>query len=136
MRGTKNGARPAVRFYGSDLDSNAIAMSRSNAARAGIGEMTEFRHLEISELVAPAGPPGLVIVNPPYGFRIGEKHRLAPLYRSLGQALLTRFVGWRVGLVTSEASLASATGLPFGPPAGPVSHGGLRVMLFTTGPLA
>ena len=137
-RGTASGPapqRPGVRFYGSDRDAGAISMSIANAARAGVSEMTEFRQLDVSEIVTPSGPPGLVIVNPPYGGRIGDKQRLHVLYRSLGQTLMTRFAGWRVGLVTSEASLAKASGLPFAPPAGPVSHGGLRVTLFQTGPL-
>lgn len=135
MRGAGTGTEPAVRFYGSDRDAGAVAMSRANAERAGVAELTDFRQLTISELVPPSGPPGLVIVNPPYGDRIGDKKRLNALYRALGQTLLTRFAGWRVGLVTSEASLARATGLPFAPPAAPVSHGGLRVVLFQTGPL-
>lgn len=128
--------RPDVRFYGSDRDAGAIAMSRANAERAGVAEFTEFRQHAISDLVAPTGPPGLVIVNPPYGDRIGDKKRLHALYHALGRTLMARFPGWRVGLVTSEASLARATGLPFAPPSAPVSHGGLRVMLFQTGPLA
>lgn len=132
---TVNDVKPGVRFFGSDRDAGAIAMSRANAERAGVSELTEFSQHAVSDLVAPDGPPGLVIINPPYGTRIGEKKELEPLYRSLGQTLLTRFSGWRVGLITTEASLAEATGLPFAPPAAPVSHGGLRVMLFRTGPL-
>ena len=81
------------------------------------------------------GRPGLVIVNPPYGDRIGEKGRVKSLYRALGQTLLTRFAGWRVGLITSEDALAKATGLPFTLTAAPVLHGGLRVTLFRTAPL-
>ncbi len=127
--------QPAIRFYGSDLDAGAISMCRANAARAGVTRMTEFQQLAITDLVAPSGPPGLVIVNPPYGARIGDKQRLHVLYHALGQTLRTRFAGWRVGLVTSEALLAKACGLPFAPPAGTVSHGGLRVMLFLSGPL-
>jgi putative N6-adenine-specific DNA methylase len=85
--------------------------------------------------VAPPGPPGLVIVNPPYGDRIGDKKNLNSLYRSLGHTLMTRFQGWRVGLITNYAQLAHATGLPFGKPSAPVSHGGLRVTLYVTGSL-
>jgi putative N6-adenine-specific DNA methylase len=130
-----DGRGPAVRFYGSDRDAGAIQMSRANAARAGVAEMTEFRQHAISDLVAPEGPPGLVIVNPPYGGRVGDRKGLYPLYNALGQTLRSRFAGWRVGLVTNDASLAAATGLPFAPPAGPVSHGGISVTLFLTGPL-
>ena len=140
MRGTQGDARPAggacaVRFHGSDRDAGAITMSRANAERAGVAAMTEFRQHAISDLAAPDGPPGLVIVNPPYGTRIGDKKKLFPLYRALGQTLLARFAGWRVGLLTTEAPLAQACGLPFAPPPAPVLHGGLRVTLYTTGPL-
>ncbi|HEY4162315.1 MAG TPA: class I SAM-dependent RNA methyltransferase [Dongiaceae bacterium] len=124
-----------LRFYGSDRDAGAIEMSRANAARAGITGMTEFRQKAVEDLAVPGGAPGLVIVNPPYGTRIGDTKKLYSLYYALGQTLLTRFAGWRVGLVASNASLVKATGLPFGSPAGSVSHGGLRVTLFTTGAL-
>lgn len=126
---------PGVRFYGSDRDAGAIVMSRANAERAGVAALTDFRQQTVSELAAPAGPAGLVIANPPYGTRIGEKAHLQPLYRALGQTLMARFTGWRVGLVTSDATLAKATGLPLQAPSPPILHGGLRVMLFTTGPL-
>lgn len=136
LRGTAQPRRPSARFHGSDRDAGAVAMSRANAERAGVAEVTEFRQLTVGEIVAPEGPPGLVIVNPPYGDRIGDKNSLRGLYRSLGQVLATRFAGWRVGLVTSDAALAQATGLPFTATAPPVLHGGLRVTLFQTGPLA
>jgi putative N6-adenine-specific DNA methylase len=129
-------APPAgVRFYGSDRDAGAIAMARANAERAGVGELVELRTCAIGDVVAPQGPPGLVIVNPPYGSRLGDRKTLLPLYRSLGQTLLTRFPGWRVGLITAEPSLARATALPFLPPAAPVPHGGLRVTLYRTAAL-
>ncbi len=129
------GHRPEFKFYGSDRDAGAIAMSQANAERAGVSDFTEFARLTVGEVVAPEGPPGLVIVNPPYGARIGDRKSLAPLYRALGQRLLAGFSGWRVGLITTEAVLARATALPFAPPGPPVPHGGLRVTLFQTGPL-
>ncbi|MGC2856131.1 THUMP domain-containing class I SAM-dependent RNA methyltransferase [Novispirillum sp. DQ9] len=129
-------ARPVVRFHGSDRDAGAIAMSRANAERAGVADLTDFQQHAVSDLTRPDGPPGLVIVNPPYGTRMGEATDLAPLYRALGQTLRSRFAGWRVALVTSEPALARATGLPLTPAGPPVPHGGLRVTLFTSPPLA
>jgi putative N6-adenine-specific DNA methylase len=126
---------PGVRFHGSDRDAGAVAMASANAGRAGVADVVELRQCPISEVVAPEGPPGLVIVNPPYGGRIGERKALVPLYRALGQVLMTRFTGWRVGLITSEGALARATGLPFLPTAAPVPHGGLKVTLYRTGVL-
>ncbi|MGE8941423.1 THUMP domain-containing class I SAM-dependent RNA methyltransferase [Leptospira interrogans] len=126
---------PTVRFYGSDRDAGAINASLANAERAGVAEFTEFRQCPVSDVTAPEGPAGLVIVNPPYGARIGDKKQLIPLYRALGQTLMSRFSGWRVGLITTEQTLARATGLPFLPPTAPVPHGGLRVTLFQTAAL-
>lgn len=128
-------AMPPPRLYGSDRDAGAIAMSRANAERAGVASVAQFMQATISELEPPDGPPGLVIVNPPYGDRIGDKATLHALYRALGQTLKARFSGWRVGIITSDAALARATGLPFAPAAAPVLHGGLRVTLFQAGPL-
>lgn len=135
LRGTGGSQAPASRFYGSDRDAGAVEMSRANAARAGVSEFTEFRQHAISDLAAPQGQPGLVIVNPPYGGRIGDTKQLSSLYHALGRTLLDRFSGWRVGVITNEPALAKATGLPFGPPSAPVLHGGIRVAVFQTKPL-
>ena len=135
MRAAPSDQHSTVRFYGSDWDAGAINSARANAVRAGIEASTEFQQLAINDLTAPSGPPGLVIVNPPYGTRIGDKTGLHALYNSLGQTLKNRFGGWRVGLITTEATLAKATGLPFGLTNAPVPHGGLRVTLYTTSAL-
>jgi len=123
---------PAFKFYGSDRDAGAIAMASDNAARAGVSAFTQFQNISVSSLERPEGPPGLVIVNPPYGTRIGDKKPLHALYGSFGQVMRTKFLGWRVGLVTSEAGLAKSTGLPFRPSGRSVLHGGLRIQLYQT----
>ncbi|ONG56634.1 RNA methyltransferase [Pseudoroseomonas deserti] len=136
MRGVQSQRQPAARFHGSDRDAGAITMSQANAARAGVGTFCDFRQAAISEVAPPEGEgPGLVILNPPYGSRIGDKRALVPLYRAIGQVMRSRFAGWRVGLLTSEPQLAKATALPFLPPGPPVPHGGLRVTLHRTAPL-
>ncbi|MBT3139797.1 class I SAM-dependent RNA methyltransferase [Phaeobacter gallaeciensis] len=125
----------SVQFYGSDRDAGAIRNSRANAERAGITALTQFNEHSAGEISPPKGPKGLVIVNPPYGGRIGDKKHLFALHGSLGKALLSRFSGWRVGIITNEPSLAKATALPFKPLAAPVAHGGLKVRLYQTDPL-
>lgn len=135
MEAAAKATTPSIKFHGSDRDEAAVAMARANAASAGVAEITSFRKTVISDVTPPDGPPGLVIVNPPYGARIGDKGRLQSLYRSFGETMRNRFKGWRVGLITSESWLAEAANLPFEPPGPPVSHGGLRVKLYRTGPL-
>jgi putative N6-adenine-specific DNA methylase len=136
LRGAAAGAAPAgLRFHGSDRDAGAIAMSEANATRAGVAGITAFAQRTIGELLAPEGPPGLVVLNPPYGTRLGDKGQLYALYAAIGATLRDRFGGWRVGLITTDQTLAHATRLPFLPPDAPVMHGGLRVTLYRTGPL-
>lgn len=135
MRKAKAPFSTDLRFYGSDRDAGAIAMATDNALRAGVSEMTKFQAMAVSNLQRPEGQPGLVIVNPPYGTRIGDKKPLHALYAAFGQVMLTRFSGWRVGLVTSDMALAKSTGLPFLPLGRSVLHGGLRIQLFQTKPL-
>jgi putative N6-adenine-specific DNA methylase len=118
--------------FGSDRDAGAIAMSKANAARAGVAQIAEFSQAAVSAMARPHGPCGLVIVNPPYGTRIGDKAPLRDLHAALGQNLMRKFKGWRVGLVTSDASLAASTHLPFKSKPSPILHGGLRVYLFQT----
>lgn len=135
MRSVHRQASPGVHFYGSDRDEGAVKMSAENAARAGVSELTQFKQQTISDMVPPTGTPGLVIVNPPYGTRIGDKKKLLPLYQTLGDVLRARFSHWRAGIITTDAALANATRLPFLPTTAPVQHGGLRVTLFHTEPL-
>jgi putative N6-adenine-specific DNA methylase len=126
---------PAVAILGSDRDEGAVASARANAARAGVDPWVRIARLTVSEIVPPEGPPGLVIVNPPYGGRIGKTGALKALHGALGTSLRARFPGWRVGLVTSDPALARATGLPFGPAGPPVPHGPLMIRLYRTRPL-
>lgn len=123
------------RFYGSDRNTGAISMSTDNAARAGVGDICAFHACNAADITPPDGPPGLVMVNPPYGARIGNRKLLFSLYGALGKALNTRFSGWRVGVVTSDAGLAKACDLPFLPDGPVIAHGGLRVQLHRTAPL-
>ncbi len=127
--------RSEAQAFGSDRDAGAVRMSRANADRAGIADRVTFQQRSICEFTPPDGPPGLVMVNPPYGDRIGDRKTLTPLYKALGETLRGRFSGWRVGLVTSEADLARAAGLPLEPAGPPVPHGGLRITLYRTPPL-
>jgi putative N6-adenine-specific DNA methylase len=132
LRAASSTRATTQRFYGFDRDAGAIRMANENAARAGVAELTRFAQQSIEDLTPPEGPPGLVIVNPPYGTRIGEKGPLIGVHRTLGKVLKTRFPGWRVGIITADKQLAQATGLNFEPPLPPVLHGGIRVGLYRT----
>lgn len=118
-----------LRFHGSDRDDGAIRGASANAERGGVAGLCSFTRQAVSDLQRPDGPPGLVMVNPPYGARIGNRKLLFGLYGAFGAVLQERFQGWRLGMVTSDGGLAKATGLDLkaGPP---VAFGGLSVKLY------
>ena len=124
-----------VRFYGSDRNVNVIGFAKDNAARAGVDDICYFAPTALSHATPPKGPKGLVIVNPPYGARIGKKKDLFALYSSFGNVMRERFSGWRVGMITADTHLAEATKLPWKTVNAPIAHGGLKVRLYRTGAL-
>lgn len=122
-------APPAPRFFGFDRDDGAIRGAAGNADRAGVARWCTFRRQPLADLQPPDSAPGIVIVNPPYGARIGNRKALFGLYGSLGAVLRDRFGGWTIGLVTSDGGLAKATGIDWTRAVGPVDLGGLKVTL-------
>jgi putative N6-adenine-specific DNA methylase len=125
-------AETNMRFFGSDRDQGAIGMSKANAERAEVSHLTEFTCKPISDITPPCDTPGLIIVNPPYGGRVGNSKPLYGLYAALGSRLMAEFSGWRVGLITSDNALAKTTSLPWKPTGPVVDHGGIKVRLWQT----
>ncbi|WP_171208072.1 MULTISPECIES: class I SAM-dependent RNA methyltransferase [unclassified Ruegeria] len=135
MRSSYTPTHSKLIHFGSDRNSGAVEAAGANAARAGVADNTRFSQRAVSDIKPPPGPTGLVIVNPPYGARIGDEKRLRSLYGSLGKTLMSRFQGWRIGIVTSAPALARATRLPLLAPGPVVDHGGTKVRLYQTDPL-
>ena len=124
--------RNKLKFYGSDRDNGAILNSIMNAKKADVETICKFETSSISGATPPTQEPGIVLVNPPYGKRIGNRKNLFALYRSLGQTLSEKFDGWQVGIITSDPGLAKATGLKFLDISNPVDNGGIKVQLYET----
>jgi putative N6-adenine-specific DNA methylase len=96
---------------GSDMRRDAVEFARTNARAAGVGHLLTFEQKDLIDFQAPAGEPGTVLCNPPYGERIGEERELEPLYRTIGK-VLGRCAGWRAFVFTGNAELAKRIDLP------------------------
>jgi len=123
-------------FFGMDRNHNVVEHSIQNSKRAGIDDISNFKAQSIEKLSRPNGPEGLVIVNPPYGSRIGKKKDLFSLYRTFGEKMKNEFSGWRVGMITSDNALAQSTKLPLISSELAISNGGLKIHLYRTETLA
>jgi putative N6-adenine-specific DNA methylase len=91
---------PRAPLHGFDLNAGALGTARRNARRAGLTLALERR--DVKTLAAPVPGQGLVVVNPPYGKRVGEGGELPQLYRALGATLRRAFRGWRAALLVPE----------------------------------
>jgi len=99
---------PSGMFHASDLDPNAIQIAKQSAALAGVADFIRFscNHFEA---VSPAGGPGLVLTNPPYGERLAQP-RAGAVFRRIGDWLKNSCQGWRAGVLT-PVELAKSIGL-------------------------
>jgi putative N6-adenine-specific DNA methylase len=92
------------RLWGSDNDPEALKVARRNVAEAGVDRWVKLEAADVLERAAPA-PSGVMIMNPPYGERMGSPEQLAAFYPLLGSALKKNFAGWRCFIFTSDMRL-------------------------------
>jgi putative N6-adenine-specific DNA methylase len=81
-----------------------VKIARRNVAEAGVDRWVKIDAADVLERAAPA-PSGVMIMNPPYGERMGSPEQLAAFYPLLGSALKKRFAGWRCYIFTSDMRL-------------------------------
>ncbi|MBV2235649.1 MAG: class I SAM-dependent RNA methyltransferase [Sterolibacterium sp.] len=96
---------------GADISRDAVARARQNLDYAGIDDLVELRQGDILQLPPPAGPPGILIANPPYGERLGEIESLAAFYPQLGDALKKHYAGWHCWFFSADSALPKRIGL-------------------------
>jgi len=94
----------------SDRDPAAVSAARRNAAAAQVDHVIEFEVCDFRESPLPAAP-GIVILNPEYGERLGDETQLAPVYEGIGDFLKRRCAGWRGFVFTGSPALARRIGL-------------------------
>lgn len=103
---------PEIRGY--DADPRVIRRAQENITRLELSKAVRVSVKPVLELKKPSHKPlphGLIVCNPPYGERLGEKSQLMPVYRDLGRAIATEFEGWQAAVLTSELDLGKAIGL-------------------------
>lgn len=99
-----------VPVLGYDRDPKAIIACRENARRAGLEYAISFDRRPFEE-TEPCGHQGVLVMNPPYGVRMGDKAELEALYRKIGEVFKRRFTGWTAYLLAGDLELARLVGL-------------------------
>jgi len=119
--------RPApAPIHASDRNAGALRLAQKNAAEGDLGPSIRFERCDAATAQLPAGR-GLVVVNPPYGVRLGEE--VSASWKALAQLLeRSRAAGWRAAVLAPDRGLERL--LP-GAPARTwrVRNGGLACLL-------
>jgi 23S rRNA (guanine2445-N2)-methyltransferase / 23S rRNA (guanine2069-N7)-methyltransferase len=105
---------PLIRGY--DADPAAVRAALANVERAGLRGRVHIEKRALADCEAIVVPVagdvhGLVVTNPPYGERLGDRTELAGLYAQLGDMLRRKFPGWTGYVLTGNLSLGRSIGL-------------------------
>ncbi|MDP3283661.1 MAG: hypothetical protein Q8M56_04480 [Desulfobacterales bacterium] len=117
------------RIFASDIDPGACEAFTSCINKHDIFKMVEvaqkdFFDLSLNDLTKDKG---LVVINPPYGHRMGSRAESIKLFGAVCEKLKKDFMGWKIALIAPDITLLNS--LPFTLKAQTLHHGGLKIFL-------
>lgn len=92
-----------LKIKGYDIDRRAIAAAEKNADEAGVQDDIEFFRMDMQKFT-PEGEYGVIIANPPYGERIGEKAEIEKIYAKLAKVLRENPT-WSLFMITTDKDI-------------------------------
>lgn len=110
----KNLQEKSFDIFGYDSDYYVTKAAEMNCEALGLQNVIHIANKPVEELKQPTHKvlvPGLVIVNPPYGERLGEVNELRTTYQILAHQVKQQFEGWTFAVFTSNPELAKETRL-------------------------
>lgn len=124
-------AASAPTIFASDMRADAVVALKQTAAQMGVGDriapaVRDF--FSVDGMRIPGGT-GTLVLNPPFGRRLGRRDDIFKDYHRIGDHLRRAFPGWRVALFCPAETVPVFTGLQLHKT--PVPHGGLRLILLT-----
>lgn len=100
-------AAEGLRLYGVDRDPQALSAAGINLEAAGLDEDAYLKRADAFEWTPPAGP-GLLLINPPYGERLGLDDEL---WSRIGDLFKQRYKGWKAVVLAGGEDLGRSIGL-------------------------
>ena len=89
-----------LNIYGFDINMRAVEAARASAEEAGVDDCIVFRKADARKL-RPEGKNGIVITNPPYGERIGEKEEIEGIYAGF-RRFFKENPDWSLFMITTD----------------------------------
>ena len=100
-----------LEIIATDINADAINISKINAAAAGIEGLISFNVCDFKETFIPENGGGVVFFNPEYGERLGDEIELEKTYAEIGDFLKQKCKGYTGYVFTGNFSLAKKIGL-------------------------
>ena len=94
-----------LKIGGSDLDAEAVKKAVENAGKAGVDHLIEFSMKDIKDL-RTTEKNGVIVTNPPYGERIGDKKEIEYIYKALSE-FMKENPSWSLFIISSDKELES-----------------------------
>ena len=104
----EQGIPKAPVIQGFDNHRPTLEKATQHAINAGLGDVIQFAYQDVYEFQLDFPRQGLVLINAPYGQRVGEKEDLDSLYRAIGQVLKQHFMGWQAAVFTDDLANGKA----------------------------
>ncbi|NWF56946.1 MAG: class I SAM-dependent RNA methyltransferase, partial [Syntrophaceae bacterium] len=98
------------RLVATDIEPKAICTARQHASAAGVDRLIQFSVGDYAATPIPEGP-GVVILNPEYGERMGQIELLKAVYRGIGDFFKKKCQGYTGYIFTGNLDLAKRVGL-------------------------
>ncbi|MEX2363753.1 MAG: class I SAM-dependent RNA methyltransferase [Balneolaceae bacterium] len=95
----------------SDNNVQAIDAAQKNIRTAGLDHLIDLRKCDFRETEVLSGESGVVMLNPPYGDRMGDENNLGDLYQSIGDFFKNECKDYWGYVFTGNFDLAKKIGL-------------------------
>ncbi|MBN1827543.1 MAG: class I SAM-dependent RNA methyltransferase [Deltaproteobacteria bacterium] len=102
--------KPLRPIIATDESAEALEAAKMNARAAGVEHAIDFIQCDFIDTPLPP-PPGIVIMNPAYGERMGHEAELEGDYRRIGDFLKKQCSGYWGYVFTGNAALSKHIGL-------------------------
>ena len=99
-----------IKLHGSDIIEKNISLCLESAEKLGIKKYITFKRTDFRN-INPEEDAGTVLINPPYGHRIGEVEKLQSLYKDYGDHIKNNFSGFDGYIFTGNLELLKFVGL-------------------------
>ena len=99
-----------IKIFGSDNIKKNITLSLKSAEKINLHQNINFSTQDLSN-VSIDNSGGVVIVNPPYGIRLGTEEKLQELYKTIGDIYKNKCAGFDTYIFTHNKNLAKFVGL-------------------------